>query len=186
MNAHGINLGGKQLDAKIQRDIEILRKTPAVVRVLLGELSDLWFLADEGPGTWSPFDIVGHFIDGEENDWIPRARIILKHGAEQPFTPFDRNGFTKIVQGKTLSQLLYTFEYLRELNCRTLEKMNLTVEQLQLKGIHPEFGEVTMDQLISTWVVHDLDHIAQIVRVMAKSYREEVGPWEAYLPIIQR
>lgn len=173
------------MDEKIQRDLEILRRTPSVVRGLLSGLSDFWLHADEGPQTWSPFKIIGHFIDGEQTDWIPRARIILEHGTSRPFTPYDRGGFAEIVNGKTLDQLLDIFAELRERNCKALEEMDLKADQLQLKGIHPEFGEVTMEQLISAWVVHDLGHIAQISRVMAKRYREASGPWAAYLPIVR-
>jgi DinB superfamily len=134
---------------------------------------------------WNPFDIVGHLIHGEETDWIPRAEIILAQGKNRTFLPFDRFAQFEKSQGKTLSELLETFVRLRKENLEKLQQMNLTSEQLKLKGIHPELGEVNLEQLLSTWVVHDLTHLRQIVIVLAKKYSENVGVWKEYLSILQ-
>jgi len=166
--------------------IEILRRTPATLRSLLHGLSEPWIAQNEGEGTWSPHDIVGHLIHGEHEDWIPRTRIILESGAEKPFAPFDVLRLTDYSKGKSLSQLLDEFERLRIENLEILSELNLQPYQLELKGQHPTFGDITLRQLLSTWAVHDLSHIAQISRVMAKQYASEVGPWSEFLPILRR
>jgi uncharacterized damage-inducible protein DinB len=163
----------------------ILIKTPATLRCLLSGLADDWVLQNEGPDTWSPFDVVGHLIHGEETDWIPRARIILEHGEQKAFEPFDRFAMFEKSEGKSLGELLDEFQRLRENNLEELEKMSLTPELLAKRGKHPELGVVTLSQLLATWAVHDLNHIGQIVRVMAKQYGEAVGPWKAYLSILR-
>ncbi len=140
----------------------------------------------EGPEAWSLFDIVGHLIHGELTDWIPRARIILEHGMDETFESFDRFAQLKANRGKSLDDLLVEFKALRERNLAALDELRLSAEQLKLRGRHPDFGRVTMGQLIATWAVHDLSHIAQIARVMAKYRSSEVGPWKAYLPILGR
>jgi uncharacterized damage-inducible protein DinB len=173
-----------KMDFQLDRTVEVLRATPATLRALLANLSDPWIRCDEGPDTWSPFDIVGHLIHGERTDWIARVRMILEHGDLRTFTPFDRFAQFQDSRGKTLAELLDTFEALREENLRTLEDMRLTPEQMDLTGTHPELGQVTLRQLLATWTVHDLGHIAQIVRVMAKGYTDQVGPWGAYLPVL--
>jgi uncharacterized damage-inducible protein DinB len=165
---------------------EILRRTPATLYALLDDLSDEWVTPNEGPESWSPFDIVGHLVHGEETDWIPRARMILEYGEGRAFEPFDRFAMFEKSRDKSLGELLATFERLRGESLRELDEMNLTPEMLGKKGMHPELGMVTLSQLLSTWVVHDLGHIGQIVRVMAKQYSEAVGVWQAYLPVLSR
>lgn len=165
---------------------EILRRTPATLNSLLRDLPDAWTLPNEGPETWSPVNVVGHLIHAEETDWIPRARIILEQGESGTFEPFDRLAMFEKFKGKSLSELLARFESLRAESLKVLESMNLTPELLSKRGTHPELGEVTLGQLLSTWVVHDLGHVGQIVRVMSKQYGEAVGPWKAYLPVLSR
>jgi len=166
--------------------VEILVRTPGTLRSLLGGLPGTWISTNEGPDTWSPHDVVGHLIHGEETDWIPRMKIILEHGEAKTFTPFDRFAFFQKSKGKTLPELLETFEKLRKQNLRALEESALEPYHFDLKGTHPEFGPVTLGQLLATWVVHDLGHIGQMVRTMAKQYQNSVGPWQAYLSILKR
>jgi hypothetical protein len=163
---------------------EILSHTPATLSSLLGHLPDQWVLSNEGSESWSPFDIVGHLIHGEEADWIPRAKIILEYGESRAFVPFDRFAMFEKSKGKTLSQLLAEFGRLRAGSLRELEGMKITPEALGRRGLHPELGVVTLSQLLSTWVVHDLGHVGQVARVMAKQYGDAVGPWRAYLSIL--
>ncbi len=146
----------------------------------------MWITTDEGPDTFSPFDNLGHLIHGERTDWIPRARIILAQGSSRRFEPYDRFAQKKECEGKLVAQLLDEFERLRSDNLVILRNWNLTECELSLDGEHPELGPVTLRQLLSTWVAHDLGHIAQTSRVMAKYYAEAVGPWRAYLPILDR
>ena len=174
------------MDFKLEQATEILRRTPSTLNSLLRDLSDDWILQTEGPQTWSPFDIIGHLIHGEETDWIPRARIILEHGDSGTFEPFDRFAMFEKSRGQSLSNLLDRFELLRGESLKQLNAMNLHPEALGKRGTHPELGVVTLGQLLSTWVVHDLGHVAQIARVMAKQYNEAVGPWQAYLPVLSR
>jgi hypothetical protein len=170
----------------LPRATEILERTPGVFRSMLAGLSTEWTQPNEGPDTFSAFDNLGHVIHGERADWIPRARIILAEGADRRFEPFDRFAQNRESAGKTLGQLLDEFEVLRRENLAVLRSWNLTGSQLALKGVHPAFGEVTLENLLATWVVHDLGHIAQTARVIAKQYKEEVGPWKAYLPVLHR
>lgn len=172
------------MEFQLKHAVEILEQTPKTLRSLIGGLSDNWILTNEGPNTWSPYDVVGHLIHGEETDWIPRAKIILEHGEARTFTPFDRFAFFEKSKGKTLHELLETFAGLRKENLRVLHELKLEPHHFELKGTHPEFGTVTLGQLLATWVVHDLDHIEQIVRTMAAQYRDNVGPWQAYLSIL--
>ena len=172
------------MEFKLEQAIQILRQTPATLDTLLRPLSNSWIEGNEGPNTWNPFDVVGHLIHGEETDWIPRARLIIDYGEERPFQPFDRVAMFEKSKGKSLTKLLETFSELRRSNIKQLEQMNLTSATLEKHGTHPELGTVTLGQLLASWVVHDLGHIAQIVRVMARQYREEVGPWTAYLSIL--
>jgi uncharacterized damage-inducible protein DinB len=165
---------------------DILSRTPATLTSLLQDVRDEWLFSNEGPGTWSPFDVLGHLIHGEETDWIPRAKVILEHGEQQAFEPFDRFAMFEKSKGKSLRELLTTFEQLRGESLRQLDEWNLTPELLAKRGKHPELGVVTLAELLATWVVHDLGHIAQILRVMSKQYGESVGPWRAYLPILSR
>ncbi|HET9252491.1 MAG TPA: DinB family protein [Candidatus Eisenbacteria bacterium] len=168
----------------LARSAEVLARTPATVRALLSGLPDEWTRGTEGPDTFSPFDVVGHLIDGEETDWIPRARIILARGPNPAFEPYDRFRHRARNNGRTLDSLLDEFGALRTANLELLASWRLTEAQLELPGIHPTLGRVTLRQLLAGWVVHDLGHVAQIARVMAKQYREEVGPWLAFLPVL--
>lgn len=174
------------MDFDLDAGIAILERTPRTFRVMLEGLSPAWTDSTEGPDTWSPYIIVGHLIHGERADWIPRARIILAQGEDRRFTPFDRFAQFGESEGKSLAQLLDEFARLRAENLVILRDFNLTDAQLGLEGEHPEFGAVTMRQLLATWVAHDLGHIAQTARVMAKQYREAVGPWREYLPVMDR
>jgi hypothetical protein len=173
-----------QLDLK--QGVAVLERTPRVLRELLATLGPEWIEATEGPETWSPYDIVGHLVHAERTDWIPRARIILAQGADRRFQPFDRFAQFRESQGKTLGTLLDELADLRAESLATLAAWRLTDAQLELEGEHPAFGRVTLRQLLATWVAHDLGHIAQTARVMAKQYREEVGPWRQYLPVMDR
>ena len=166
--------------------IAVLERTPRTLDAMLRSLDASWTDANEGPDTWSPWVIIGHLVQGERADWIPRARIIIEQGADRRFTPFDRNAQFRESKGKTLSQLLDEFAAARAESLATLAGWKLTDEHLALEGIHPAFGAVTLRQLLATWVAHDLGHIAQTARVMAKQYREAVGPWRAYLPVLDR
>ena len=173
------------MDFQISKTIEILSQTPTTVKSLLGNLSDEWNFAPDGENSWSPFDVIGHYIHGEETDWIPRAEIILSQGENLTFEPFDRFAQLDKSEGQTMSELLETFANLRQKNIEILTSWNLTDEQLKLKGVHPELGEVTLEQLLATWAVHDLTHIRQLVSVLAKQYTENVGAWKQYLSILQ-
>ncbi len=169
----------------LQKSISILNKTPEVLNTLLRELPDEWTSKNEGSNTWSPYDIVGHLIHGEKTDWIPRLGVILQNSENKTFNEFDREAQFKNSLGKNLKELLLEFQLLREENLDKLKSLNLSEKKLTLKGIHPEFGEITLKQLLATWTVHDLGHIAQISRVLAKQYKKEVGPWTAYLGILK-
>ena len=166
--------------------LDILTRTPAVVATLLRGTSSSWHAINEGHDTWSASDVVGHLIHGEETDWVPRARIILEHGEAQPFEPFDRFAQFRRFAGWSLEQLLDRFAELRHTNLEIVRDWRLTDAQLALPGRHPELGSVNLRQLLATWAVHDLNHIAQISRVMAKRYTQEVGAWRAYLSILNR
>jgi hypothetical protein len=163
---------------------DVLERTPRTLAQLLRELPDPWSRGTEGPDTFSPFDVVGHLIDGEETDWMPRARIILARGAEPRFEPYDRFRHYKRNVGRTLTSLLDEFAGLRAANLETLLSWKLTADQLELLGTHPTFGAVTLRQLLAAWVVHDLGHIAQVARVMAKQYTDAVGPWVPFMPVL--
>jgi hypothetical protein len=167
--------------------VEVLKRTPGVLAQMLSGLSPEWVNVSEGPGTFSPRDVVAHLIYGEEADWIPRARIILTEGEARPFTPFDRFGGEKY-QDMPIADLLARFAELRRQSLESLRGLNLSPAQLVLTGMHPDaaLGRVTLGQLLASWAVHDLGHIRQIVRVMAKRYTEAVGPWRAYLTILDR
>ena len=166
--------------------IEVLERTPATFRALLAELPDAWTAPNEGPDTFSAFDNLGHLVHAERTDWIPRARIILEHGRARPFDPFDRFAQAHESRGKSVLDLLDELATLRTENLETLRGWRLTARELAMEGEHPALGRVTLAQLLAAWVVHDLGHIAQTSRVMAKQYRDEVGPWRAYLPIVDR
>jgi hypothetical protein len=166
--------------------LDILGRTPTVVGTLLRGTSASWHDSNEGPDTWSAFDVVGHLIHGEETDWVPRAQLILEHGEDRPFEPFDRFAQLTRFTGWSLDQLLDRFAELREANLEIVRNWRLTEAQLALPGRHPELGQVDLRQLLATWAVHDLNHIAQIARVLAKRYTQAVGAWRAYLSILNR
>lgn len=168
----------------LERSIEVLAATPTSVRALLGELSEDWIASRGDHENWQPFDIIGHYIYAEEAGWIPRAKVILAQADDRTFPPFDRVAQFERSKGRSLAELLDEFERVRSENIQTLRSWELVDEELELKGVHPEFGEVTLRELIATWVVHDLTHIRQIVTVMAKRYDVAVGPWRAYLSIL--
>jgi hypothetical protein len=168
----------------LNQTLSLLERTPATVNALLRNLPDAWSAHNEGPGTWSAFDVVGHLIHGERTDWVPRAKMILQFGESRTFDPFDRLGQTHESQGKSLDELLDTFARLRSQNLSELRALNLQPPELALRGVHPHFGTVTLAQLLATWAVHDLTHLHQISRIMAYQYRDEVGPWAAYLGVL--
>ena len=174
------------MDFNLDHATAVLQRTPVTLDRLLRGLSPDWTSPNEGPDTWSAFDVVGHLIDGEETDWIPRARIILNQGPERRFEPFDRFRHVALNRGKRLETLLERFGALRHDNLTTLREFHLTPKQLDLQGEHPALGAVTLAQLLATWVAHDLGHLAQIARVMARQYAGAVGPWAEYLPVLQR
>jgi hypothetical protein len=163
----------------------VLERTPALLRSLLHDLPDEWTRATEGPGTWSAFDVVGHLIHGERTDWIPRIEHLLRHGEDVVFPPFDREAMFAASRGRTLGELLDEFALLRVQSLEKLSSLRLAEADLARTGRHPEFGVVTLGQHLSTWVVHDLTHVNQIVRVMAKQYKAAVGPWRAYLSVLK-
>jgi hypothetical protein len=164
--------------------VAILSRTPATLDSMLRGLSNDWLHAHEGGETWSPFDVVGHLIHGERTDWLPRAKMILEQGESRPFPPFDRFAQFEESKGQSLGSLLDTFAALRRQSLAGLAATNVTGADLDRWGRHPVFGPVTLRQLLATWVAHDLDHVVQISRVLARQYTDEVGPWRAYLRII--
>jgi DinB superfamily len=163
---------------------QILERTPLVLRTLLTGLADGWTMNNEGPDTFSPYDVLGHLIYGEKTDWVIRAKIILAFGISKPFTPWDRFAQYEESKGKMLDQLLDEFESARKENMQWFQSLNLSESDLDKTGMHPQLGEITLRNLLSTWVVHDLTHIAQITRVMAKQYKEETGPWLEFFRIL--
>jgi uncharacterized damage-inducible protein DinB len=169
----------------IDKALEVLTQTPKTLYSFLENLSEDWIISNEGEDTWNSFDIIGHLIHGEKTDWVQRTNIILKE-QNKHFKPFDRFAQFENSKGKSIHELLEEFSMLRQKNLSYLKSLNLTENDLALTGIHPEFGEVTLRQLLSTWVTHDLGHIAQIARVLAKQYKNEAGPWVAYIPILQK
>lgn len=169
----------------LPKTIEILERTPSVLDALLRNVSAEWVTCNEGGDTWSAYDIVGHLIYGEKTDWMPRTKIILSDCADKQFQPFDRFAQFTESKGKSMAQLLDEFKSLRIKNIGALRTKRLTDADLAKKGIHPALGDVTLSQLLATWAVHDLNHLAQISRVMAKHYKEDVGPWIEYLRILK-
>ncbi len=169
----------------LNRSIEILSNTPSVLESLLHNLSDDWLLANEGPDTWNPYDIIGHLVHGEHTDWMERTNIIL-FSEDKRFKKFDRFAQFTESEGKTIHVLLAEFRKLREKNIEHVKSLGLTEAKLNMTGIHPSFGEVTLRQLLATWTVHDLNHIAQISRVLGKQYKPETGPWVEYLPLLTK
>jgi hypothetical protein len=172
------------MDFDLELAAEVLRRTPATLQALLGGLAAQWIRGTEGPETFSPFDVIGHLIDGEETDWIPRARIILARGPNPRFEPYDRFRHLARNANRSADSLLQEFAKLRVDNLNVLRAWQLTPSDLDLPGIHPSLGPVTLRQLLAGWVVHDLGHIAQIARVMAKQYTDAVGPWVPFMPVL--
>ena len=168
-----------------EQAIEILERTPVVLSALLSGISDDWVMNNEGAETFSPYDVVGHLIHGEKTDWVVRAKLILEYGTAKPFEPYDRFAQYEESKGKSLQQLLNEFAEIRKQNIAWFRSCELTEEDLERKGMHPVLGEVTLRNLLSTWVVHDLTHIAQVTRVMAKQYKAEMGPWPEFFRILQ-
>jgi hypothetical protein len=162
----------------------VLARTPATLDAMLRGLPDGWIQAHEGGETWSPFDVIGHLIHGEQTDWVPRARIILEHGEARAFEKFDRFAQFELSRGRTLDSLLDEFAVLRRASVRDLAALEITEADLDRRGTHPGLGVVTLGQLLATWVAHDLDHVIQVARVMARQYSDAVGPWRAYLRVI--
>lgn len=172
------------MNYSLEKSYDVLERTPTVLKALLEGLPDDWTLNNEGPDTFSPYDVIGHLIHGEKTDWPDRIKMILEHGPSKTFVPYDRFAMFVESKGKTLSQLLDEFESLRKMNMEWFRSLQLSEADLDKKGMHPQFGEVTLRQLLSTWVVHDLTHMAQITRVMAKQYKEAVGPWAEFFRVL--
>lgn len=168
----------------VEKAISILERTPLVLKTLLEGLDTNWTHTNEGEKTWSPYDVIGHLIHGENTDWIPRAKIIISDIPNKTFEPYDRFAQFTNNKGESLITLLDTFAQLREKNIRILRSLEINSEDLEKKGMHPELGEVTLENLLAAWVVHDLGHITQISRTMAKQYKNEVGPWPQYLAVL--
>jgi DinB superfamily len=165
--------------------ISLLTRTPASLDTLLRDLPETWTFCNEGPNTWSAFDVVAHLLYGEQADWIPRAKFLLQFGEARAFEPFDRQGHVRAGQGKSLPQLLDEFARARSESLNQLRALNLRPEDLERRGRHPAFGPVTLSQHLATWAAHDLTHLHQVSRIMAHQYREAVGPWRAYLGVLQ-
>lgn len=172
------------MEFNLNKTIEVLERTPQILDELLSGLSDDWTINNEGDDTWSPYDIIGHLIHGEQTDWMNRVDVILNNDNKN-FIPFDRFAQFKHSKGKNLQQLLSEFKELRKNNLQKLKSFNLADNDFNKTGIHPEFKEVTLGQLLATWTVHDLTHISQITRVMAKQYKEAIGPWIKYFRMLQ-
>jgi DinB family protein len=173
------------MDDSLSQTIALLARTPAAVDALLRGLPDTWTRRNEGPDTWSAFDVVGHLIDGERMNWMPRAKMLLQFGEAKTFETFDRWGHVRESQGKTLEQLLDEFARLRSENLDELRALNLSSADLARRGMHPAFGVVTLSQLLATWATHDLTHLHQLSRVMAFQYKDAVGPWREYLGVLK-
>jgi hypothetical protein len=173
------------MEHNLPHTIALLSRTPAALGALLRDLPEGWTLGNEGENTWSAFDVVGHLIHAEQTEWIPRAKMVLQFGETRAFESFDRGGHEREIQGRSMGQLLDEFARLRSENLGELSALNLRQEDLDLRGRHPAFGVVTMSQLLATWAAHDLTHLHQISRIMANQYREAVGPWSAYLGVLQ-
>ena len=169
----------------LQKSIQILERTPKVLSDLLLGLDDEWTVNNEGAETWSPYDVIGHLLHGERNDWMVRTKIALQDEGEKKFAPFNRTAMFEESKGKTLAQLLDEFDIARRQNLDELKGLKLNDADLRKTAMHPAFGMVTLQQLLATWVAHDLSHIVQISRTMAKQYKEEVGPWKEYLSVMK-
>jgi hypothetical protein len=162
-----------------------LERTPAALDAMLRGLPECWTATNEGPDTFSSYDVIGHLIHGEKTDWIPRARIVLEHGESRPFDRYDRFAQFRDSAGKSLASLLDEFARLRRENLVTLRSWGLGAEQLARSGTHPTLGRVTLAQLLAAWAAHDLTHVHQIARTMAHQYRQDVGPWVAFMGVLR-
>lgn len=171
---------------QVTEAVQVLERTPGSLRALLAGLGPEWTEAREGPGTWSPFEVMGHLADNEEVDWLPRLRLVLTSGERVPFTPYDREGFRSSQRGRDLAARLDRFEQLRRESLEALAALGLGEDDLRRTGMHPALGPVTVEQMLAGWVVHDLTHVAQIARVLAKRYQQAVGPWRAYMGVLTR
>jgi hypothetical protein len=172
------------MEFRLEDGLEVLTQTPGVLSALLRGKSDVWVNARKTPDSFNSLDVLGHLMHAELTDWVPRVRMILEHGNTQAFEPFDRFGFRNLIEGKGVNELLDEFAELRRQSLYTLTKLGVGEDQFALPGKHPELGAVTLENLLATWVVHDLGHIAQVVKIMAGEYRESVGPWRAYTTIL--
>ena len=173
------------MEHDLEQTIALLSRTPAALDGLLRGLPESWTHRGEGEDTWTVFDVVGHLIYADRENWMPRARRILQFGEEQPFDPFDRLGHVRESQGKSLSQVLDEFDRVREGCLVDLRALNLTSEQMTKRGRHPALGPVTLSELLATWAAHDMTHLHQISRILAHQYREAVGPFASYLGVLQ-
>ncbi|HKB09560.1 MAG TPA: DinB family protein [Vicinamibacterales bacterium] len=173
------------MDFQLDEAVPVLQRTPAALRAMLLDLPPVWTDAIERPGTWSPFDVVGHLIHGERTNWIPRVEHLLRHGESVVFPIFDREAMFTASKGRTLAELLDTFAEVRAESLARLHELGLTDDDLAKRGRHPEFGVVTLRQHLATWVAHDLGHVSQVVRVMARQYADTVGPWRGYLSLLR-
>ncbi len=172
------------MDYDFEGASQVLTRTPATLRQMLSGLDDAWLQADEGPDTFSPFEVVGHLLEAESTNWLPRARVIRAGDESAVFPPFDRFAHRELHAGEPVQELLDRFEALRRVNLAEVASWELTKQDLSARAMHPQFGSVTLGQLLATWVVHDLGHIAQVARVMAKQYRQAIGPWAAYAAVV--
>jgi len=171
---------------QLEDALSILSHTPAALDAMVRGLPEPWLHADEGPETWSPFDVVGHLVAGERTDWVTRLRLILEHGDKHPFEPFNRTAMFEESKGKTIAELLDTFATLRAQNLETVRALQLEPADFARRGMHPSLGSVTLEQLLATWVTHDMTHMVQISRVIAKQFKDEVGPWREYIGVLNR
>lgn len=173
------------MEFDINKSFQILERTPFVIEILLKGLDDEWIMNNEGGETWSPYVVTGHFVYAEKTNWIPRIKAIVDKSGDNKFPAFNRFGQFEDSKGKTLDELIEEFKTLRKQNLIQLKNILTDDILLDKTGIHPEFGAVTLRQLLSTWVVHDFTHLSQIIRVMAKQYKEAIGPWSAYLSVVK-
>jgi hypothetical protein len=173
------------MNFNIEQALEILSQTPATLSSLLGNLSEGWTSSREGAATWSPSDVVRHLVQGEEINWIQRVKVIIAQGEDISFKAYDRFAYIEECKNKSLEELLTKFALLRSENIAAVRQLNITPDKFELVGVHPDLGRVTLQQLIAAWAAHDLNHIAQIVRVMARQYEVSVGPWKAFMAIFR-
>ncbi len=172
------------MEFRLEQGLEVLSQTPSVFDALLRGKSDVWLNARKTPESFSSLDVLGHMMHGEFTDWIPRVRMILEHGDTREFEPFDRFGFRELIAGKSVDELLDEFAALRRESLLSLAEFDVREDKLALRGVHSDLGAVTLGNLLATWVVHDLGHISQVVKIMAGEYRDAVGPWRTYTTIL--